>query len=238
MPRQPGKRSPASGGRCRVAILRSAPRLMGPRWPVMAWPFRWKPCQAGLPATTLLVALDAGLRCQSGRAHPPATTLSWRTIQPDSWIWICARKPRSGTWASGQRRCLWAASGSLTLDRHGLAKMAPALSCGRSEGARVAQPLRRQQGKQHPDQRSRRCPRCAGPGRLRRCAVEQAVAAGRRRGPGPNRHLVRVQGQGSLCLSGSSASLPLIRGASPPAFLLVHGGQTHVKTIRAFPLPP
>ena len=43
--------------------------------------------------------------------------------------------------------------------------------------------------------------------------------------------LVLVEGQGSLCHPGSTATLPLMRGSQPTALLLVHrAGQTHVRT--------
>ena len=43
--------------------------------------------------------------------------------------------------------------------------------------------------------------------------------------------LVLVEGQGSLCHPGSTATLPLMRGSQPTALLLVHrAGQSHVRT--------
>lgn len=68
-------------------------------------------------------------------------------------------------------------------------------------------------------------------------AVEQAVLAaaeGARAGS-----LLLVEGQGSLCHPGSSASLPLIRGSQPTGFLLVHrAGQTRIKNHPAVAVPP
>ena len=56
-------------------------------------------------------------------------------------------------------------------------------------------------------------------------AVLQAAA-----GAGPE-SLVLVEGQGSLCHPGSTATLPLLRGSQPSALLLVHrAGQSHVRT--------
>ena len=68
-------------------------------------------------------------------------------------------------------------------------------------------------------------------------AVEAAVlAAGQ--GLGPEAWLL-VEGQGSLCHPGSSASLPLIRGSQPTELLLVHrAGQRHPKGLPEIPLPP
>lgn len=68
-------------------------------------------------------------------------------------------------------------------------------------------------------------------------AVEQAVldaAAGTDAAA-----LVLVEGQGSLCHAGSSATLPLIRGSQPTGLLLVHrAGQRTILNQPHVPLPP
>ncbi len=68
-------------------------------------------------------------------------------------------------------------------------------------------------------------------------AVEAAVlAAAADAGP---ETLVLVEGQGSLCHPGSSATLPLIRGSQPTALLLVHrAGQRTIQRLEGVPLPP
>jgi uncharacterized NAD-dependent epimerase/dehydratase family protein len=68
-------------------------------------------------------------------------------------------------------------------------------------------------------------------------AVEGAVlAAAAAAGPDT---LVLVEGQGSLCHPGSSATLPLIRGSQPTGLLLVHrAGQRTIQRLEAIPLPP
>jgi uncharacterized NAD-dependent epimerase/dehydratase family protein len=60
-------------------------------------------------------------------------------------------------------------------------------------------------------------------------AVETAVLqAADNAGP---EALMLVEGQGSLCHPGSTATLPLLRGSQPSDLLLVHrAGQTHVRT--------
>jgi uncharacterized NAD-dependent epimerase/dehydratase family protein len=60
-------------------------------------------------------------------------------------------------------------------------------------------------------------------------SVEAAVLAASE-GAGPEA-LVLVEGQGSLCHPGSTATLPLLRGSQPTDLLLVHrAGQSHVRT--------
>ncbi|KEF42847.1 MAG: hypothetical protein ER33_02965 [Cyanobium sp. CACIAM 14] len=68
-------------------------------------------------------------------------------------------------------------------------------------------------------------------------AVEGAVlAAAADAGPAT---LVLVEGQGSLCHPGSSATLPLIRGSQPTGLLLVHrAGQRTIQRLETIPLPP
>jgi uncharacterized NAD-dependent epimerase/dehydratase family protein len=67
-------------------------------------------------------------------------------------------------------------------------------------------------------------------------AVEAAVlAAAADAGPDT---LVLVEGQGSLCHPGSSATLPLIRGSQPTGLLLVHrAGQRTIQRLESVPLP-
>ncbi|MEB3308218.1 MAG: DUF1611 domain-containing protein [Cyanobacteriota bacterium] len=68
-------------------------------------------------------------------------------------------------------------------------------------------------------------------------AVEAAVlAAGAELGSGG---WLFVEGQGSLCHPGSTATLPLIRGSQPTDLLLVHRhGQRHTKGLPELSLPP
>lgn len=68
-------------------------------------------------------------------------------------------------------------------------------------------------------------------------AVEQAVLL---TANGCNAQtLLLVEGQGSLCHPGSTATLPLIRGAQPTQLLLVHrAGQTAIRHAPHSPLPP
>ena len=68
-------------------------------------------------------------------------------------------------------------------------------------------------------------------------AVEQAVLAA---AEGAGAHtLVLVEGQGSFCHPGSTATLPLLRGSQPTELLLVHrAGQETIRNHPQIPLPP
>jgi uncharacterized NAD-dependent epimerase/dehydratase family protein len=74
-------------------------------------------------------------------------------------------------------------------------------------------------------------------------AVQQAVLAAAEPtdsvGPaGPDTWLL-VEGQGSLCHPGSTATLPLIRGSQPTDLLLVHrAGQTSIRNHAEVAMPP
>ncbi len=51
--------------------------------------------------------------------------------------------------------------------------------------------------------------------------------------------LVVIEGQGSLIHPSSTANLPLIRGACPTHYILCHrAGQTHLKSLPTFEIPP
>ena len=68
-------------------------------------------------------------------------------------------------------------------------------------------------------------------------AVEQAVLAAAAGGDASS--WVLVEGQGSLCHPGSTATLPLLRGSQPTDLLLVHrAGQAHIRGLAEVPLPP
>ena len=68
-------------------------------------------------------------------------------------------------------------------------------------------------------------------------AVERAVLEAAQ-GAGAD-SLVLVEGQGSFCHPGSTATLPLLRGSQPTALLLVHrAGQETIRNHPQIPLPP
>jgi uncharacterized NAD-dependent epimerase/dehydratase family protein len=68
-------------------------------------------------------------------------------------------------------------------------------------------------------------------------AVEQAVLAAAAPA-GPDTWLL-VEGQGSLCHPGSTATLPLLRGSQPTDLLLVHrAGQSSIRNHAEVAIPP
>ena len=68
-------------------------------------------------------------------------------------------------------------------------------------------------------------------------AVEAAVLQGAEALPVEG--MVLVEGQGSLCHPGSTATLPLLRGSQPTALLMVHrAGQGTIERLPEVPLPP
>jgi uncharacterized NAD-dependent epimerase/dehydratase family protein len=67
-------------------------------------------------------------------------------------------------------------------------------------------------------------------------AVEAAVLEAAEALPADG--LVLVEGQGSLCHPGSTATLPLLRGSQPTDLLLVHrADQTSIERLPQIPLP-
>ena len=68
-------------------------------------------------------------------------------------------------------------------------------------------------------------------------AVEEAVLAAASGATAET--IVLVEGQGSLCHPGSTATLPLLRGSQPTGLLLVHrAGQRSIRNLPRIPLPP
>jgi uncharacterized NAD-dependent epimerase/dehydratase family protein len=68
-------------------------------------------------------------------------------------------------------------------------------------------------------------------------AVEVAVLAAAAEATADT--LLLVEGQGSFCHPGSTATLPLLRGSQPTELLLVHrAGQRSIRNLPEIPLPP
>ncbi|MFZ0407016.1 MAG: DUF1611 domain-containing protein [Cyanobium sp.] len=185
----------------------------------------------------LKIALAAGLCLASGLhtrlgEDPGLTAL----LQPDRWIWDLRQEPADLAVASAQAASLpgrrWLAVGS----DMSVGKMSACLELqlaaairgldARFVGTGQAGILISGQGVALD---AVRVDYAAG-------AVERAVlAAAEAAGPDS---LVLVEGQGSLCHPGSTATLPLLRGSQPTALLLVHrAGQKTIRNHPDIPLP-
>lgn len=183
-------------------------------------------------------ALAAGLSLASGLhsrlGDDPALAA---LVQPGRWIWDLRREPPGLTVASGR------AAG---LPGRRLLAVGTDMSVGKMSACLELQAAARRRGLDA---------RFVGTGQAgilisgagvaldavridyAAGAVEGALLAAAV-GAGPDT-LVLVEGQGSLCHPGSSATLPLIRGSQPTDLVLVHrAGQRTLQRLDAFPLPP
>ena len=222
-----------------VASLREAlPLLAAPEQAVAV--VGLAPSGGGLPVEMrddLLAALDAGLSLASGLHTPLASDpdLAAR-VKPGAWIWDLRQEPKGLTVASAQ---------AAQLPGQRLLAVGSDMSVGKMSACLELQAAAHRRGL---DARFVATGQAgiliSGSGvpldaiRVDYAAggVEQAVvaaAAGATTGT-----LLLVEGQGSLCHPGSTATLPLIRGSQPTALLLVHrAGQTAIRNASHIPLP-
>lgn len=186
----------------------------------------------------LAAALQAGLRVASGLHSRIGDDPELAALRhPEAWIWDLRQEPPGLSVAAARaaalacRRLLAVGSdmavgkmsACLELEREGRRRGIPARFVGTGQagilirGSGVALD-------------AVRVDYAAG-------AVEAAVlAAGAELGPDG---WVLVEGQGSLCHPGSTATLPLIRGSQPTDLLLVHrAGQRSIKGLPDLALPP
>jgi uncharacterized NAD-dependent epimerase/dehydratase family protein len=199
------------------------------------------PAGGDLPAEMrddLLEALDAGLSLASG-LHTllgKDPELAAR-VRPGAWIWDLRQEP-SGLTVGAAR--------AAQLPGHRLLAVGTDMSVGKMSACLELQAAALQSGR---DARfvatgqagilihgsgvpldAIRVDYAAG-------GVEQAVVLAA--AAATPRTLVLVEGQGSLCHPGSTATLPLIRGSQPTALLLVHrAGQTCIRSAPHIPIPP
>jgi uncharacterized NAD-dependent epimerase/dehydratase family protein len=198
------------------------------------------PSGGGLPVEMrddLLAALEAGLSLASGLHTPLAADpeLAAR-LRPGAWIWDLRQEPKGLGVATAQ---------AAQLPGHRLLAVGTDMSVGKMSACLELQSAALQRGL---DARfvatgqagilisgsgvpldAIRVDYAAG-------AVEQAVVGAA--AAATPRTLLLVEGQGSLCHPGSTATLPLIRGAQPTALLLVHrAGQTSIRNASHIPLP-
>jgi uncharacterized NAD-dependent epimerase/dehydratase family protein len=223
-----------------VASLRDAlPLLAAPEQAVAV--VGLAPAGGALPVEMrddLLMALDAGLSLASG-LHTPLgldPDLAAR-VKPGSWIWDLRQEPRGLTVGTAQ---------AAQLPGHRLLAVGTDMSVGKMSACLELQAAALQRGL---DARFVATGQAgiliSGSGvpldaiRVDYAAggVEQAVvsaAAG-----ATARTLLLVEGQGSLCHPGSTATLPLLRGSQPTALLLVHrAGQETIRNAPHIPIPP
>lgn len=186
----------------------------------------------------LLMALDAGLSLASGlhTALGRDPELAAR-LKPGAWIWDLRQEPRGLTVGSAQ---------AAQLPGHRLLAIGTDMSVGKMSACLELQEAALQRGL---DARFVATGQAgiliSGSGvpldaiRVDYAAggVEQAVVtAAAAATPGT---LVLVEGQGSLCHPGSTATLPLLRGSQPTALLLVHrAGQDSIRSAPHIPIPP
>jgi hypothetical protein len=184
------------------------------------------------------VALRAGLSVASGLhtrlGDDPALAA---LVQSGSWIWDCRREPADLAVAAGR---------AAALPCRRLLAVGSDMAVGKMSACLELQAAARRRGIDA---------RFVGTGQAgilisgagvaldavrvdyAAGAVEQAVLAAAAGGDGNS--WVLVEGQGSLCHPGSTATLPLLRGSQPTDLLLVHrAGQAHIKGLPDVPLPP
>lgn len=186
----------------------------------------------------LLLGLEAGLSIASGlHTRLAEDPLLAAKLQPGRWIWDLRREPDELVVASARAASL---RGSRLL------AVGTDMAVGKMSACLELQAAARRQGLDA---------RFVGTGQAgilisgsgvaldairvdyAAGAVERAVitaAAG-----ATARTLLFVEGQGSLCHPGSTATLPLIRGSQPTQLLLVHrAGQTTIRNAPQIPIPP
>jgi len=199
------------------------------------------PSGGTLPATMrpdLLAALDAGLSVASGLHTQLGQDgeLAAR-VQPGAWIWDLRQEPPNLVVASaraapipGQR--LLAVGTDMSVGKMSACLELQAAACRRGLDARFVGTgqagILISGGGVALD--AVRVDYAAG-------AVEQAVLQAAVHAT--EHTLLLVEGQGSLCHPGSTATLPLLRGCQPTSLLLVHrAGQTAIRNAPQILLPP
>ncbi|MEB3317026.1 MAG: DUF1611 domain-containing protein [Cyanobacteriota bacterium] len=186
----------------------------------------------------LLAALDAGMSLASG-LHTPLgrdPDLAAR-LRPGAWIWDLRQEPRGLSVATAQ---------AAQVPGHRLLAVGTDMSVGKMSACLELQAAALRRGL---DARFVATGQAgiliSGAGvpldaiRVDYAAggVEEAVLAAA--AAATPRTLLLVEGQGSLCHPGSTATLPLLRGSQPTALLLVHrAGQTSIRTAPHIPIPP
>ena len=186
----------------------------------------------------LKAALDVGMSVASGLhtrlgQDPELAGL----VQPGAWIWDLRQEPRTLAVAS-------AAAAELPCPR--LLAVGTDMSVGKMSACLELQAAARRRGVDARFVGTGQAGILISGGGVALDAVRVDYAAGAvelavleaARGATPHT-LLLVEGQGSLCHPGSTATLPLLRGAQPTHLVLVHrAGQTTIRNAPHIPLPP
>ena len=188
--------------------------------------------------TDLLVALGAGLSVASGLhsrlGEEPALA---EALQPDCWIWDLRQEPASLAVASARAaglpgRRLLAVGSDMSVGKMSACLELQAAAVAAGQDARFVAT-----GQAGILIAGRGVPLDAVRVDYAAGAVEQAVIEGAQ--GATDASLVLVEGQGSFCHPGSTATLPLLRGSQPTDLLLVHrAGQSAIRNLPHIPLPP
>lgn len=186
----------------------------------------------------LLAALEAGMCLASGLhtrlASDPELVAR---LRPGAWIWDLRQEPKDLTVASAKAALLPCAR---------LLAVGSDMSVGKMSACLELQAAARRRGREARFVATGQAGILISGGGVPLDAIRVDYAAGgveravleAAAGAGP-RTLLLVEGQGSLCHPGSTATLPLLRGSQPTQLLLVHrAGQTAVRNAPHIPLPP
>ncbi|MDY6936571.1 MAG: DUF1611 domain-containing protein [Cyanobacteriota bacterium] len=180
-------------------------------------------------------AVAAGVSVANGLHQPMADDPRWRNqLQPGQWIWDIRQEPPNLPIASAKARSLSCLRVLAVGTDMAVGKMSASLEIDRAarrRGVRSQFLATGQAGLMISGTGialdAVRVDFAAG-------AVEQLVT-----NAGDDRELLVVEGQGSLLHPGSTATLPLMRGAQPTHLVLVHRtGQTAIARLPHIEIPP
>lgn len=186
----------------------------------------------------LLAALEAGMSLASGLHTPLGSDpeLAAR-LRPGAWIWDLRQEPKHLTVAAAL---------AADLPGHRLLAVGSDMSVGKMSACLELQAAARRRGRDARFVATGQAGILISGGGVPLDAIRVDYAAGgveravleAAQGAGSST-LVLVEGQGSLCHPGSTATLPLLRGCQPTDLLLVHrAGQTTIRQAPHVPIPP
>ena len=199
------------------------------------------PSGGGLPdamRTDVLAALDAGLSIASGlHSYLNDDQELQAALQPGRWIWDLRREP-AGLGVGKARAAALPCQRILAVGTDmAVGKMSACLAVHEAAGRAGVASAFVGTGQAGILISGQGVPLDAVRVDFAAGAVEAAVLSAAQ--TLPTTGLVLVEGQGSLCHPGSTATLPLLRGSQPTAMMMVHRAlQTTIERLPAVPLPP